>query len=58
MMKENWFLLGDIHGETAPIANFYNQNKDRLNMDKCQNNIILCKFMDMGKTDDLDDILA
>ena len=57
-MKENWFLLGDIHGEKAPIANFYNQNKDRLNMDKCQNNIILCKFMDIDKTDDLDDILA
>lgn len=55
-MKENWFLLGDIHGETAPISNFYNQNKDRLNLDKCQNNIILlgdvgCNFAITGNRD-------
>lgn len=40
-MKQNWYLLGDIHGEAAAIEYFYNQNRERLNLDDCQNNIIL-----------------
>lgn len=40
-MKENWFLIGDIHGEAGPIGYFYNQNKDRLKLDDFKNNIIL-----------------
>lgn len=36
-MRENWFLLGDIHGESDPIEYFYNQNRDRLELDACKN---------------------
>ena len=55
-MKINWFLLGDIHGQAAPIEYFYNKNNDRLNLDDCQNNIILlgdvgCNFSITGKGD-------
>lgn len=55
-MKENWFLLGDIHGEVAPIEYFYNQNRDRLKLDECQNNIILlgdvgCNYSITGNRD-------
>ena len=39
-MKENWFLLGDIHGETGPIEYFYHQNRDRLKLDECTNYMI------------------
>ena len=31
-MKDNWFLLGDIHGDAAPIEYFYYQNRDRLSL--------------------------
>ncbi|CCZ92984.1 ser/Thr phosphatase family protein [Coprococcus eutactus CAG:665] len=55
-MKENWFLLGDIHGETGPIEYFYNQNRGRLNLDECINYIILlgdvgCNYAITGKRD-------
>lgn len=40
-MKQNWFLLGDIHGEAAAIEYFYNHHRERLKLDDCQNNIIL-----------------
>lgn len=55
-MKENWFLLGDIHGETGPIEYFYNQNRERLNLDECINYIILlgdvgCNYAITGKRD-------
>lgn len=55
-MKENWFMLGDIHGETAPVEYFYNQNKDRLKLDECHNNIILlgdvgCNYAITGNRD-------
>lgn len=40
-MNENWFLLGDVHGETAPIEYFYNQNSERLKLNESKNYIIL-----------------
>lgn len=40
-MKQNWFLLGDIHGEAAAIEYFYNHHRERLKLDDCQTNIIL-----------------
>lgn len=55
-MKQNWFLLGDIHGDTAPIEYFYIHNKDRLKLDECENYIILlgdvgCNYSITGKRD-------
>lgn len=55
-MKENWFLIGDIHGEVAPVAYFYNQNRERLSLDECHNNIILlgdvgCNYSINGSRD-------
>lgn len=55
-MKENWYLLGDIHGETAPIEYFYLQNRERLKLDECKNHIILlgdvgCNFAITGARD-------
>ncbi len=55
-MRENWFLLGDIHGETAPIEYFYIHNKDRLKLDECENHLILlgdvgCNFCITGERD-------
>lgn len=55
-MRENWFLLGDIHGESGPIEYFYNQNRDRLELDACKNSIILlgdvgCNFAITGNRD-------
>lgn len=38
---ENWFLLGDIHGGPGPVYGFYRKEKDRLNLDKCKNYLIL-----------------
>lgn len=40
-MKEQWFLLGDIHGDITPIKNFYENNKTRLNLDITTNYMIL-----------------
>lgn len=34
-MKQNWFLLGDIHGEAAAIEYFYNHHRERLKLDNC-----------------------
>lgn len=55
-MKENWFLLGDIHGEAGPIEYFYRQNRDRLKLDECINYMILlgdvgCNYAITGKRD-------
>lgn len=55
-MKENWFLLGDIHGETGPIEYFYHQNRDRLKLDECMNYMILlgdvgCNYAITGRRD-------
>lgn len=55
-MKENWFLLGDIHGEAGPIEYFYHQNRDRLKLDECINYMILlgdvgCNYAITGKRD-------
>lgn len=53
-MKENWFLLGDIHGEAGSIEYFYRQNRDRLKLDECINYMILlgdvgCNYAITGK---------
>lgn len=55
-MKQNWFLLGDIHGEAGPVKYFYNQNKERLKLDECENYMILlgdagCNYSVTGKRD-------
>lgn len=55
--RTNWFLLGDIHGQAAPIEYFYKFNKERLNLDTFQNNLILlgdvgCNFSIIGKGDE------
>lgn len=56
-MRTNWFLLGDIHGQAAPIEYFYKFNNERLNLDTFQNNLILlgdvgCNFSIIGKGDE------
>lgn len=38
---EQWFLIGDIHGSTNEIEYFYNQNKERLNLDHTDNYLII-----------------
>lgn len=40
-MKQNWFLLGDIHGEAAAIEYFYNHHRERLKLDDCQTRVKL-----------------
>ena len=55
-IKQNWFLLGDIHGSAEPIRYFYNQNRERLSLDECDNYIILlgdvgCNFALTGQRD-------
>ena len=66
-MKDNWFLLGDIHGDAAPIEYFYYQNRDRLYPWEGEKEMLLLfnenvvdlkKYMEMSKSDYLDDILA
>ena len=37
MEKERWFLLGDIHGKPEVIRNFYEKNKERLQLDTGDN---------------------
>ena len=29
-MQETWFLLGDIHGDAAPIRKFYEENREKV----------------------------
>ncbi len=41
MEKERWFLLGDIHGKPEAIRNFYEKNKERLQLDTGNNHILL-----------------
>lgn len=41
LMKQNWFLLGDIHGDAGPIEYFYHQKKEPLALDACENFMIL-----------------
>lgn len=55
-MKNNWFLLGDIHGDIRPIEYFYYHNRDRLNLDECMNYMILlgdvgCNYAITGTRD-------
>lgn len=40
-MKENWFLLGNLHGESYPIKKFYEKNNGRLSLDFQKNYFIL-----------------
>lgn len=55
-MKENWFLLGDIHGDIGVIEYFYNMNKDRLRLDERKNYLLLlgdvgCNYAITGSRD-------
>lgn len=55
-MQENWFLIGDIHGEAAPIERFYQEEKEKLQLDACKNHIILlgdvgCNYSITGERD-------
>lgn len=55
-MKQNWFLLGDIHGDSSPVEKFYFWNKERLELDRCENYLILlgdvgCNFFIRGSRD-------
>lgn len=38
---EQWFLMGDIHGEIEPIDHFYWKNRDHLTANASKNHIIL-----------------
>lgn len=40
-MKQTWFLIGDIHGEAEPIADFYKKIKKKLSVRAENNHIIL-----------------
>lgn len=56
-MKQNWFLIGDIHGQIAPIAYFYRENRERLALDDCENYLILlgdvgCNYSLVGERDE------
>lgn len=39
--NDNWFLIGDIHGDDRIIKEFYEKNKDKLSLDASKNHIIL-----------------
>ena len=40
-MKKQIFVMGDIHGRWEPIRDFYNKNKEKLNLDETENYMIL-----------------
>ena len=40
-MEKQIFVMGDIHGRWKPIRDFYNKNKEKLNLDKTENYMIL-----------------
>lgn len=40
-MEKQIFVMGDIHGRWEPIRDFYNKNKEKLNLDKTENYMIL-----------------
>lgn len=40
-MKKQIFVMGDIHGRWEPVRDFYNKNKEKLNLDETENYIIL-----------------
>lgn len=55
-MKENWFMIGDIHGEVTPIEIFYNEAKEKLQLDTSKNHLILlgdvgCNYSITGDRD-------
>ena len=55
-MKQNWLLLGDIHGEVGPVEYFYNKNRDRLQLDRCDNFFLIlgdvgCNYFIEGERD-------
>lgn len=39
--KDNWFLIGDIHGNAAPIREFYERNKEKILPDARENHLVL-----------------
>lgn len=40
-MKKQIFVMGDIHGRWEPVRDFYNKNKEKLNLDETENYMIL-----------------
>ena len=44
MEKERWFLLDDIRGKAEVIGNFYEKNKEHLQLDTGNNHIILSGY--------------
>ena len=41
MENDNWFLIGDIHGDAAPVREFYEKNREKLSSDARENHLIL-----------------
>lgn len=39
--NDNWFLIGDIHGNAAPIREFYEKSKEKFSTDARENHLIL-----------------
>lgn len=40
-MEKQIFIMGDIHGRWEPVRDFYNKNKEKLNLDETENYMIL-----------------
>lgn len=40
-MEKQIFVMGDIHGRWEPVRDFYNKNKEKLNLDETENYMIL-----------------
>lgn len=40
-MKKQIFVMGDIHGRWEPVRDFYNKNKEKLNLNETENYMIL-----------------
>lgn len=40
-MKENWFIMGDIHGDTKPVKRFYENHKEYLESEDTMNRLLL-----------------
>lgn len=41
IQNDNWFLIGDIHGDETPVEIFYEKNKSKLSADPGKNHLIL-----------------
>lgn len=40
-MEKQIFVMGDIHGRCEPVRDFYNKNKEKLNLNETENYMIL-----------------